>query len=114
MLKRDHSLEKKKSVIIRKLSEIFSKNDFGSISIVNVECDSKLKNAKVYFTCLSDDDTAVDKKLNAQNSHIRWHLSKALPYKSVPILHFVYDKSYQQYRRIDDLIEKNNKKIPAS
>ena len=82
-------------------------DDFGLVTISNVDVSPDLKNAKIYFTCL-DNKTAVEDvtvRLNELNGQFRHELSKILIMRSVPKIRFEFDQNLDRANRLTALIE---------
>lgn len=82
-------------------------DQFGLITISCVDVSPDLKNAKIYFTCLANKaaiDDVVD-KLNEYNSQFRHELAKNLVMRSVPKIHFEFDRNLDRANRLTELID---------
>ena len=97
----------------RKLAQIIQKEvrdprlpGFITISAVTVTRD--LGHAKIYFTVLNDEAGMADTILNASASYLRSALARTLTLRTVPQLHFVYDKSIEYGRHLSRLIDDVN------
>ena len=79
------------------------------ISISEVRMTADLKNAKVYFSTLSDaeDIQQIENELNALTPVIRKELSRGVRLKFLPMLRFEYDNTLDNVERLDRLIERN-------
>lgn len=97
------------SQIAREISVILNeeaKNEvLKKVSITDVTVDSDLTFAKVYFMTRLDDYKMVENELNEAAGFIRKELAHSLNLRSTPELKFVYDKSADYAREIDDIIE---------
>lgn len=63
------------------------------ISIVNVDCSSDLKNAKVYFKSQDENKYRMEEILNKASGFISHRLGEKLRLKYIPRLSFHYDKN---------------------
>ncbi len=97
----------------RKLSQIIQQEvkdprlpGFITISAVTVARD--LGHAKIYFTALNDEAGMADSILNAAASYLRTALARTLTLRTVPQLHFIYDKSIEYGRHLSRLIDDVN------
>ncbi len=97
----------------RKLSQIIQQEvkdprlpGFITISAVTVTRD--LGHAKIYFTALNDEAGMADSILNAAASYLRTALARTLTLRTVPQLHFIYDKSIEYGRHLSRLIDDVN------
>lgn len=77
-----------------------------TISAVTVTRD--LGHAKIYFTVLNDEPGMADVILNASASYLRTALARTLTLRTVPQLHFIYDKSIEYGRHLSRLIDDVN------
>ena len=97
----------------RKLAQIIQQEvkdprlpGFITISAVTVTRD--LGHAKIYFTALNDEAGMADSILNAAASYLRTALARTLTLRTVPQLHFIYDKSIEYGRHLSRLIDDVN------
>jgi ribosome-binding factor A len=97
----------------RKLAQIIQQEvkdprlpSFITISAVTVTRD--LGHAKIYFTTLNDEAGMADTILNASASYLRSALARTLTLRTVPQLHFIYDKSIEYGRHLSRLIDQVN------
>ena len=97
------------SAIAREISIILheeARNEIlKNVGITDVTVDSDLTFAKVYFMTRLDDKAMVEKELNEAAGFIRRELAKSLNLRSTPELRFVYDKSLDYSKKIDEIIE---------
>ncbi len=80
----------------------------GLITISSVQVTKDLGHAKVYFTVFNGDPAETEVILNSAGSFLRTALSKAMTLRTVPQLHFVYDKSIEYGSRLSRLIDEVN------
>ena len=72
---------------------------------VRVTCD--LSHAKVYFTVLDKDEAPwFTEILGHAAGFLRRRLGQIMKLRTIPELHFVYDKSIEEGQRLSALIEK--------
>lgn len=78
----------------------------GIITITGVEVSRDLAHAKIYLV-VRDDSTAdiTLQILNKAANFLRHHLGKMMDIRTLPLLHFYYDKSSQYGRHIDELLK---------
>jgi ribosome-binding factor A len=83
----------------------------GMVTVTGVEMSRDLKNAKVYFSVLGDQDDVEStvEALNNAASFIRTLLSEKVILKRVPVLSFSYDSSTIHGMYIDKLFDEINK-----
>lgn len=84
----------------------FPMNQYGMITLTNVDVSSDLKNAAIYFTSLGGKNTkeGLTSEINAQAGHFRHELSHIMTTRSVPGLKFKYDESIERAQRLTDII----------
>ena len=76
------------------------------ITIQEVRANRDLSHAKVFFTVLDPQQIKLTEQvLTKAAPFLRRRLSERLPLRSVPELHFVYDKSVAEGMRLSALIE---------
>ena len=96
------------SVLVREISNIVTQEikdpRIGFITIISVDLSPDLKNAIVYFSCLDDKKRSL-KTLNRAKGFIRSSLANKIRMRTVPEIEFKIDNSYEQGRKIDELIE---------
>jgi ribosome-binding factor A len=96
----------------------FPLNQYGMITLTNVDVSSDLGSATVYITVLSSDSDS-DKsplsasmqtkekllaELNEQKGLFRQEISRMLTSRGVPSLRFKYDESVERAQRLTDII----------
>ena len=74
------------------------------VTITNVDVTNDLSYAKVYFTTL-DDKVETLKGLKSAKGFIRKSLADTLELRHIPELEFIYDKSIEYGKRIEDKIK---------
>lgn len=95
----------------------FPLNQYGMITLTNVDVSPDLSNANIYFTVLandalhSDDSSSLEKaktelvfELNEKKGHFRQDLSHMLTSRGVPYIEFHYDESIDRAQRLTDII----------
>ncbi len=99
----------------------FPLNQYGMITLTNVDVSSDLGSATIYITVLSSNSTdpvsedsslstsaQVKEKLvealNEKKGLFRQELSQMLTSRGVPTLHFKYDESVERAQRLTDII----------
>ena len=80
----------------------------GLITVSAVKVTKDLAHAKVYFTVFNGDPVESETILNAASSFLRTSLSKTITLRTVPQLHFVYDKSLEYGNKLSRLIDEVN------
>ncbi len=81
------------------------------ITVSDVEVSRDISHAKVYVNARSEDDVeAVMSALKNAAGYLRRQAGKVLRLRSVPELHFIYDDSIERGSRIDELLNKANRR----
>ena len=105
-----HKLDRIESNIAREISRIIleeiQNETIKNVSITNVTVDEDLTLAKIYFMTRESDTKSVEDALNKASAFIRKNLAHSLDLRSTPELRFVYDKSIDYTKKIEDIIDK--------
>lgn len=107
--------ERLEKIIEREISNIiFSelKNDkLKFVAITNVNLTNDLSIATVFYTIIGSPEqiAATENDLLESKSQIRGFLGKRLEVKKIPDIKFKYDNSYEQGKRIDDILKNLDK-----
>ena len=80
----------------------------GLITVASAEVSRDLSHAKIYFTVFNGDPVVAQSILNTTASYLRSALAKELSLRTVPQLHFIYDKSIEYGTRLSRLIDQVN------
>ena len=99
-------LQRKLAMLIKE--EVKDPRLLGLITISSAEVSKDLGHAKIYFTVFNGDPAVSESILNASASYLRSLVAKTLTMRSVPQLHFVYDKSLEYGARLSRLIDQVN------
>lgn len=88
------------------IQRAFPLNDYGMITVTEVDVSPDLKNAKIFVTTLGDKMSADELviALNEEAGALRHDLSQLLTSRGVPVLTFHYDKTIARAQRIDEII----------
>lgn len=98
-------------LIQRELAKLIQRyiqdDEIGLVTISSVDVSPDLKNARIFFTCLSNKVSVDDvtDRLNEFNSQFRHELSQILIMRSVPRIHFEFDQNLDRANRLTALIE---------
>ena len=76
-----------------------------AITISGVKVSKDLKYSEIYFTSLNKDYKKIEIELNKASGFIRNELSKRLHLKRLPSLKFIYDKTAESSKKIEDIIK---------
>ncbi|MDP3562210.1 MAG: 30S ribosome-binding factor RbfA [Legionellaceae bacterium] len=80
----------------------------GLITISAVQVTKDLSHSKVYFTVFNGNPAETESILNAASSYLRTALARTVTLRTVPQLHFIYDKSIEYGTRLSRLIDEVN------
>lgn len=111
-------IKKELSVLVQRE---FPLNQYGMITLTNVDVNSDLSTATIYITVLTSDSSesvseespltaSMQKKeqlvkdLNEKKGLFRQEISRMLRSRSVPTLRFKYDESVERAQRLTDII----------
>ena len=85
----------------------FPLNEYGMITLTNVDLSPDLSNATVYVTAMNakDSNEKIVAAINEQAGHFRHELSQMLTTRGVPSLRFKYDESIERAQRLTDIID---------
>ena len=104
-----HKLDRIESAIASEISRILleevQNKALKNVSITNVTVDEDLTFAKIYFMTRNDDTKELEDELNGASGFIRKNLAHSLDLRSTPELKFVYDKSIDYTKKIEDIID---------
>ena len=89
------------------IQEKFPLNQFGLITLTNVNVSSDLKKSTIYFTSLNQKESKSEltAELNQHVGYFRYEISQLLTSKTVPSLCFKYDNSIEHAQRLSNIIE---------
>ena len=103
-------LDRLNKSFVEKISEIIHNdikdNDINMVTITDARITNDLSFAKIYFTSLDTDSTKVLKALNKASGFIRTKLCEKIDIRKMPELTFVYDRSIDYGKKIEDIIER--------
>jgi len=105
-----------KTIIFKNITEIiqFKLKDprLGFVTVCSVKVSDDFSHAKVFVSFIMKENEKTGLEiLNASKGFIRCELAKTLDTRRVPEISFELDTSYDDAKRIDDIIDKaNNKK----
>ena len=78
----------------------------GMVTLQGVEVTPDYAHAKVYFSVLTGDPEQTQEALNHAAGHLRNGLFKRLHIHTVPMLHFIYDRTQERAADMNALIAK--------
>lgn len=89
----------------------FPMQNFGMVTISEVDVSPDLKNAKIFFTVLAEkiSISELSKELNKESGYFRHEISNLMTSKGVPSLKFIFDESIERAQRLGDLIDSVSK-----
>lgn len=84
----------------------FPLNEYGMITLSNVDLSPDLKNATIYLTALNNKEPTekLVADINAHAGNLRHELSSIMTTRSIPSLRFKYDESIERAQRLTDII----------
>jgi ribosome-binding factor A len=84
----------------------FPLNEYGMITLSNVDVSPDLSNATVYVTSFNNKNSHEEliKEMNGHTGQFRHKLSCIMTTRSVPSIRFKYDESIERAQRITDII----------
>lgn len=102
----------------------FPINQYGMITLTNVDVSPDLGNAIIYITSFDSngsDDSVSERasmlakeklvaELNEQAGHFRHEISRMLTSRGVPTIRFKYDESIERAQRLTDIINSVSQK----
>lgn len=85
----------------------FPLQQYGMITLTNVDVSSDLKIAVVYVTALNNKNSndKLVAELNEQKGHFRHEISRVMTSRGVPSIRFKYDESIERAQRLTDIID---------
>ena len=89
----------------------------GFVTITGVDVSPDLRQARVYFTILDNDDAGIKETLAGLNSaapFFRHQLGQSLSLRHIPELTFHYDTSLENALKIDSLLDSIKDEYPPS
>jgi ribosome-binding factor A len=83
----------------------------GMVTITHVKLSNDLTHAKVYYSCLGDEDdrTRVEEFLMTERKHIRSLIGRNMRIRHIPEIDFKFDPSVEYGARIEQLLEEIKK-----
>ena len=104
-------IERIGSNLVKEISYILASevkdNDIKFVTVTDVKVTNDLSFAKVYFTVLDDEkrDSTLE-ALNSAKGFIRKELASRVDIRHIPELEFVFDKSIEYGKKIENIIDK--------
>jgi ribosome-binding factor A len=89
----------------------------GFVTITGVDVSPDLREARVYFTILDNDDAGIKETLAGLNSaapYFKHQMSQTLSLRHIPNLAFQYDTSLENALRIDRLLDSIKNEYPPT
>lgn len=84
--------------------------EFGLVTLTDVEVQDDLKQAKIYVSCFEGDFDKLLKVLEKNRSKFQKNLNRRLKMKYTPKIQFIPDKGFQNVCRVEDLLDKIQKR----
>ena len=105
-------IDRLNTAFVEKISEIIHNdvkdNDVKMVTITDAKVTNDLSFAKIYFTTMSEDRGKVLKALNKASGFIRSELCEKMEIRKMQEISFIYDKSIEYGKKIEDIIERIN------
>ncbi|WPJ94066.1 30S ribosome-binding factor RbfA [Coraliomargarita algicola] len=85
--------------------------DTAAITISEVDCSADLRNARIYYSVLGDEeDIRATRKLFRQiGKDIRQRVSREITLKYFPTFYFIYDPSLERGAEINEILDQLDK-----
>ena len=91
--------------VLKTINQILSKDldlrKYGFLTFSSVKMTSDLKHASLFYSIINP-----TKELNKLVPTFRKYLTMPRPPRSTPTLRFIYDDSFEQFQKINELIKK--------
>lgn len=85
--------------------------EMGLITVVEVDLTDDLKNAKIYISCFNRENSKkVLKLLDARKFSYQHELGRKLEMRYTPKLEYILDESVDQINKVEELLDKIDKK----
>lgn len=105
-------IDRLNNMFVEEISKIIHQEikdrDVHLVTVTDVKITNDLSFAKIYITTLDNDRDKVLNALNKASGFIRSLLCDRVKIRKMPELHFVYDKSIEYGKKIEDIIERIN------
>jgi len=89
----------------------------GFVTVTGVDVSPDLRQARVYFTILDNDEASIKETLAGLNSavpYFRRQLAQSLSLRHIPELTFQYDSTLENALRIDSLLDSIKEEYPPT
>lgn len=89
----------------------YYRTDAAAITISDVDCSADLRNARIYFSVLGDDQQIeeANKLFRKIGKDLRQRVSKEITLKYFPTFYFIYDPSLERGAGINEIIDQLEK-----
>ena len=104
--------ERVEQQVLKTINQILTKDldlrKYGFLTFSDVKMTSDLKHANLYFSVINPtkDIKMITKELNLLVPTFRKFLSSTLKLRSTPTLRFIYDDSFEQFQKMNELMKK--------
>ena len=104
--------ERVEQEVLKTINQILSKDldlrKYGFLTFSSVKMTSDLKHANLFYSIINPtkDLKIINKELNLLVPTFRKYLSMSLKLRSTPTLKFIYDDSFEQFQKINELMKK--------
>ena len=103
--------ERVEQQVLKTINQILSKDldlrKYGFLTFSDVKMTSDLKHANLFYSIINPtkDLKIINKELNLLVPTFRKYLSMSLELRSTPTLKFIYDDSFEQFQKINELMK---------
>ena len=104
--------ERVEQQVLKTINQILSKDldlrKYGFLTFSDVKMTSDLKHVNLFYSIINPtkDLKIINKELNLLVPTFRKYLSTSLKLRSTPTLRFIYDDSFEQFQKINELMKK--------
>lgn len=103
-------IDRLNNAFVEKISEIIHNeikdSNINMVTITDARVTNDLSFLKVYYTTLDKDEKKVALALKKASGFIRTQLCEKMKIRKIPEINFVYDKSIEYGKKIEDIIER--------
>tara|TARA_B100000029_G_scaffold135500_1_gene129968 strand:+ start:2295 stop:2642 length:348 start_codon:yes stop_codon:yes gene_type:complete len=107
-------VERVEQELLKIINQILSKDvdlrKYGFLTFSSIKMTADLKHANVFYSIINPnkDIELIDKELNEMVPIFRKHIASQIKLKFMPTLKFIYDNSFEEFEKINKLINKIN------
>ena len=107
-------IERVEQELLKIINQILSKDidlrKYGFLTFSSIKMTADLKHANIFYSIINPakDIELIDKELNEMVPIFRKHIASQIKLKFMPTLKFIYDNSFEEFEKINKLINKIN------